>query len=602
MCGIGGWLGVEEAPHGAEEFARRILKALSHRGPDGQGTWNSPDAHAVLCHTRLAIIDLTPSGAQPMLCANGKWRIVFNGEIYNHETLREELRELGHQFQSRSDTEVIPAVYQQWGIEGLARLRGMFAFAMWCEHTGEAVLARDRFGIKPLYLAHTGDGLIFASEVRAILSVLSTKPSINSLAVATYFATGTVAEPLTMLEGVRMLEPGRALIWRDGSFCEVTFTKPLIRKDGDHPINSEAEAAMLTRDAFLDSVAQHLVSDVPVGIFLSGGMDSTAIAAALNVLSHKNTSSFSITFGDHPLSEGPVSRRTAQHFGLNHHEWEIRGAEAVDLFEEYLAASDQPSIDGFNTFCVSRFASQNGMKVVLSGLGGDELLGSYSSFEKLPLIMSLLKSACPVGRAIGRRLQNSAHPKLSRFGDMLSNPRSWGTAHRAYRGIFSWCETQKILRSYGLDCADTDWRAFTDIEPVGNDPCEIISELEIRRYMRNQLLRDSDVMSMANGLELRVPFVDVPFADALSRIAPRIRFQKAKRLLHRAMSEIPDWVANAPKRGFLFPVQTWLGQAWVGKSPRVRLPRELRTETWYRKIALLTFERWMELRELDFAT
>lgn len=580
MCGIAGILSIAPLPD--LSAVSRAMSALRHRGPDDQGQVFPPSRCAAFAHTRLSILDLSADGHQPMQTSDGRYTIVFNGEIYNFRTLRSELEAAGERFVSHTDTEVILAMYRRHGLGCVRRFEGMFAFAIWDEVERKAFLARDPFGIKPLYYYDQAGVLIFASEVGALLATGSVPRRSCREAVYGYWLFGTVQEPLTIVDGVRCLPAGHCLEWEAGRSQLRSYWEPQIVGEGI----GEADAVRHTRSALLESVQRHLVSDVPVGIFLSGGIDSTAIAALALEAGAKDCATFCITFDNPAYSEGAVAARTAKHLGTRHHEWKMDATTGQNLLGEFLKSSDQPSIDGFNTYCVSRFAHAQGLKVVLSGLGGDELFGGYGSFQMVPRLIRIggRTSLIPwlpgfVGRAMGAMART---PRLRRLGQYLADRPSAAAAYRCMRGIFTPAEAGQLTRHYLGDTGEPSDDGVLHF-PVPRQPTleDTVSYLELTRYMRNQLLRDSDVMSMASGLELRVPFVDWKLFEVLRQIPASRRLASGKRLLREAVPEIPDWVAHAPKRGFVFPFEHWIRAEWGEVFERLHQSTPVSLRTWY---------------------
>ena len=593
MCGIAGILR-DTASATATDRLERMHGAIAHRGPDDRGVWQSPGGHAAYAHSRLSIIDLSSAGRQPMAVADGRFTITYNGEIYNFAELRRSLTTTGVAFRSNSDTEVILRLYELEGPACVERLRGMFAFAIWDERERTCLLARDRFGIKPLYYHEAGGVLTFASEVRALIaSGIST--TLDTQATYEYFRSGSVPEPLTLFRGVRALEAGQYMIWRAGQITTRQYWD--INFDFD---DVEAEPVQATRNALLDSVAHHFVSDVPVGVFLSGGVDSTAIVALARAAQPEKLRTFTITFPGSPLDEGPQARRTAEHFATEHHEWAIDATTARPLFDEFLSAADQPSIDGFNTYTVSRLASRQGVKVVLSGLGGDEIFGGYPSFHEVPRLARMgrwVARAGPAARGAMRVAGAIAGSRVRRLTDLVARRPSLEDAYQVFRGVYTRDEALALTDHY----VGGSHSVVDHIDPLStvsaDDPRDVVSRLEITRYMRNQLLRDTDVMSMACGIELRVPFLDSKLFATMSRIPACQRLQPRKRLLTLAVPEIPEWVATRPKRGFMFPTQQWFEHDWAGEFGNIaqsRGQRIARMDTWYRKWSVLAFEHWLQ--------
>jgi asparagine synthase (glutamine-hydrolysing) len=431
--------------------------------------------------------------------------------------------------------------------------------------------------------------VLFASEVRALVAA-GVPAELDATAAYHYFRSGSVAEPLTLIRGVRALEAGHYLIWRGG-----TVTIHPYWEVGFPDAGTIEDPVAATRTALIDSVRHHFVSDVPVGVFLSGGMDSTAIVALARGLREGELRTFSLAFPGLAIDEGPVARQTAAHFNTTHHEWGVDGPTAASLFEDFLGAADQPSIDGFNVFLVARLARRHDTKVVLSGLGGDELFGGYPSFRMVPRLARMAQVAS-LGGAIGRSAMRMAGEvggsRFRRLADLAAAPATIENAYAVFRGIYTRDEAAALTRHYVGDGGPVD-----DVpvgERAGAAPENAVTELELTRYLRNQLLRDADVMSMASGVELRVPFVDAILFDTVSRLHPGQRVQPGKALLHQAVPEIPAWVATRPKRGFTLPFEQWLAGDLAGAIGRIRPPRDVRPDTWYRQWSLLAFERWVQ--------
>ncbi|HUQ86220.1 MAG TPA: asparagine synthase (glutamine-hydrolyzing) [Vicinamibacterales bacterium] len=589
MCGIAGF--VQQGSVDLCGPLQRMHQAIGHRGPDDRGIWRSPGGHALYAHTRLSVIDPSPAGHQPMQIDNGRFTITYNGEIYNFAALRESLVHDGVAFRSNSDTEVLLRLYQAHGPSFVEQLRGMFAFAIWDERERTCFLARDRFGIKPLYYHESNGVLSFASELRALVRSGIVSPTIDPQAVFEFFRSGSVPEPLTLVKGVRVLEAAHSMTWRDGDATIARYWDINFPED-----DAAADPVAATREALIDSVRHHFVSDVPVGVFLSGGMDSTAMVALATRTQDARLRTFSLTFPGSELDEGPVARRTAEHFGTDHHEWAVDATTARALVTDFLAAADQPSIDGFNTFTVSRLARQHDTKVVLSGIGGDELFGGYPSFREVPKLATWghrAGLAGPVGSVAANLAGHVGGSRFRRVRDLITPATDLENAYSVFRGIYARGEALALTDYYAGSSDAVVEAASTGgiIDPTAQDA---VSRLELTRYMRNQLLRDTDVMSMAWGVELRVPFLDSTLFAAVSRIPAATRLASGKALLLHAVPEIPEWVASRPKRGFLFPMAEWLDGAWAQEfAPRQSVPA-VKMDTWYRKWAVLVFERWAQ--------
>jgi asparagine synthase (glutamine-hydrolysing) len=565
MCGIAGWLGSR-----GQWDADVLRDGLSRRGPDGSGVWQSDKA--TLVHTRLAVIGLGEQGAQPMVrgdAAKSEAVLVFNGEIYNY-------RELGCA-DAESDTAVLLELLEHEGEACLSKLAGMFAFAFYRPSTGEALLARDAFGIKPLYYRINGDALAFASESR-----LLRKPgdAADAGALRDFFLWGSVPEPATVNKEVRQVPAGHFLRWKNGRAEVVRWHKPELRK---HRTMTRDEAVRRTRGALEESVMRHLVSDVPVGVFLSGGIDSTALLALTRqqLGARAELRTFSIGFNDPEFDESDVARRTAEHFGALHTQWLMTPEEGAAEIQEYLAAIDQPTIDGFNSWCVCKLARRAGIKVVLSGLGGDEWFAGYGSFTRVPQLRRMHQMMPAPLRRLAAALCHGASPSSPRrrLCAFLQGDGTWLQAFHAMRGVFTPEEAEELAeRLTRVRPPDPDWTA----EQLPESEAAIAGWLEITRYLRNQLLRDSDLFSMAQGIELRVPFVDVRLADALLELPPEYRLEKGKQLLVDAVPEIPEWVRNRQKRGFVCPFARWMEGSLSGMLQEAREASPVPLVAWYR--------------------
>ena len=573
MCGLAGVVRrggpVAVDPHG---LADALSAALVHRGPDGRGCWLSSDRDALLVHRRLAIIDPGPDGAQPMATDDGRWRIVFNGEVYNYRQLRRELESSGERFHTASDTEVLLRLLASQGPAALSRVRGMFALACWDAHAHSLLLARDRFGIKPLYVALAEGRIAFASELGALRAARLVDDGPAAAGVLAFLSWGSVPPPLTWRRGVEMLAPGTWWQWgQDGRDQRGAFADTRDAYRGDR---REAQPQDAFRDAVShavrDTVRAHLVADVPVGVFLSGGIDSSAIVSAARSIGATSLQTFTVAFDD-LSSESRFARRVASAFGATHHELRLEALHVVDDLPRILAHLDQPTIDGVNSFYVSKAVAATGIKTVLSGTGGDELFGGYPSFTRLPRAMviaraagSLLPAVAPlVAMALPARLR----PRWRRFA--VSNGRL-GEAYRAQRA-FLLPEEVDAIAGPALRDDEAAWRdAVEEVGAVeqslfsssGAETREAsIARLETRLYLGSQLLRDIDVMGMAHGLEIRVPFVDHELLGAVwPRLGRHRSLLRRKRLLFSTLDRpLPAEIVRRSKQGFALPFARWIG-------------------------------------------
>lgn len=587
MCGIAGIVSSRHSPETVKSMTQVMQRALVHRGPDDEGLWQSDCGQAVLAHRRLAILDLSPGGHQPMASADGRYTICFNGEIYNFRVLRSELEKEGVEFHSQSDTEVILKLFEREGIDSMKKLRGMFALAIWDQTTRRMFLARDPLGIKPLYVHRSPGVLAFASELRALCGSGVFGATMNPQAVRRYLESGSVPEPMTLVQEVECLEAGRSLLWQEGSGRIQSFWQ--LSWSGQEAVTEDA--VEFTRKALADSVRHHFVSDVPVGVFLSGGIDSTAVLAMANETGQAGVRAFSIGVDDPAADESAVARRTAEHFEADYHEMRLDGVKARGLFTEFLQHMDQPSVDGLNTYTVSSLAREHGMKVVLSGLGGDEVFGGYSSFSKIPKMLRWHSWARAIPGLVP--LLQHSKPQHRRLAEFLLSPGSIDDAYASLRGIFARSEAMKLTSWItGQPVVSNPHSVSSNPSPT-TDLADEISRLELTRYMRNQLLRDSDVMSMAHGLELRVPFVDSVLVQKLARIPAATRLQPGKRLLTDAVPEVPEWVVNQKKRGFLFPYEKWLSREWGTAFADASKGAPVPVTTWYQKWVVFVLRHCM---------
>ena len=592
MCGIAGWFGGDA---GLDAVA--LQQALHHRGPDGSGLWEGEKV--TLVHTRLAILDLTEAGKQPMEyrspdSPSRRGVLVFNGEIYNFRELRAELESQGESFTGESDTEVLLRLLVREGVAALPRLAGMFAFAFWDESRGVALLARDPLGIKPLYYREEKGTLAFASETRVLGKAGDTK---DAGALRDFFLWGSVPEPATLNQRVRQLPAGHCLMWKDGK----ATVSPWGPSGGQNvyrgnPAYTKEVAASVTRVAMIESLERHLVSDVPVGIFLSGGIDSTAILALTREVlgPHADIRTFSIGFEEAAFDESAPARRTAECFGACHTEWKMTTEDGAAEIPAFLEAMDQPTNDGFNTWCVSKLARREGVKVVLSGLGGDEIFAGYPSFGRVPQFRTWHERLGPLRSLAALVLKawpaGTPHQRLAAF---LRGGGSWLEAYHAQRGFFTPEEAALLATAF---CSGPPGPLVWDRKGWPTDPRDVVSELEVTGYMRNQLLRDSDVFSMAHGLELRVPLVDQRFLEVIRQIPAGIRLRQGKQLLLEAVPEVPDWVRNQVKRGFRFPFQQWMEGGFGEFLQEARRRSPVPLNTWYRTWVVAAALRVLENR------
>jgi len=527
---------------------------LQHGGPDDEGFYCCAEHHVALGNRRLALIDLSSCGHMPMSYADGRYWITYNGEIYNFPEIKEELEKSGYSFKSHSDTEVILAAFAAWGTNSFKRLNGMFAFALWDNETANLYLVRDGSGIKPLYYSVTKEGLAFASEIKAF-AVVPWLGEKNANWPVYLLAYGHLPEPVTMLKEVKPLPKGSFLRYNvaTGDWDLEAFAFYSYIED----IGDREEAKERVRDCLQKAVQRHLISDAPIGVFLSGGLDSSVMA----ILAAKNHNSalktLSIVFEEEKYSEKKYQDLLISQLNCPNWQEALSEDEFQKSFPGIIRAMDMPGCDGINTWFISKYAKENGLKAVLSGVGGDELFGGYPSFnrintvnwiEKLPAVM--LRS----GRYSGSK-------KMKRMAYL-----SLGGA----KGLYLFLRGQFIpsVIAKQLDASEKEVWQILEEQPVMNDIRSLsegnqASWIEMNMYMQNQLLRDSDVMSMAHGVEIRVPFLDREFISLALAIRSDIKYAGARPkqlLIDSFKTELPAGVWNRPKMGFTFPFAEWLGK------------------------------------------
>jgi asparagine synthase (glutamine-hydrolysing) len=579
MCGIFGIVS-REGEATTRGVLTRALRSLAHRGPDDSGTvvidtdndgGASPPCQIGFAHARLSIIDLSPLGHQPMQDpVTGSW-IVFNGEIYNFRELRQELEAAGVAFKSHSDTEVILAAYRVWGESCLTRLGGMFAFALWDAPRRRLLLARDPLGIKPLYYHQSTQTFIFASEVRTLLQTGLVPRKADPAGVLSYLEFGSVYEPWTIVEGVKAVPPGHVMTVKNGSVSSREFWNPLsfFPRAQSQAASGNGSATAKNLSAILrDAVLSHLVSDVPVGVFLSGGIDSSALVAVLSQ-NGVRPNTFSLVFGEEEFDEGQYSREVARRFGTDHQEITVSQQDTLAVLPEALCAMDQPTIDGINTYLVSAKTRAAGVKVALTGLGADEMFAGYSNFRRVPRMERFSQRFGRLPRLAQRPLAVSMAlfaGKGDRSRKLAELVAGHDDVHPYFlvRTLFGAAEREALF-------SGADWQSPQQLldavmqesvtESQSLDPVNRVSYLESHWYMRNTLLRDSDFMSMAHGLELRVPFLDRALVEACFSIPgdKKLAGDSPKSLLLASLGvELPREIVHRPKRGFTLPFERWL--------------------------------------------
>ena len=570
MCGIAGTFKHRAADRVDREELLRMRDHMTSRGPDAAGAWVSQDGSVGLAHRRLSILDLSENGTQPMFSADGRLAIVFNGEIYNFRELRAVLEQQGCSFRSTSDTEVLLHLYQREGEGMLARLRGMYAFAIWDTQSHSLFLARDPFGIKPLYYADTNGTFRFASQVKALLASKAFQVAPDAAGHVGFFLWGHIPDPFTLHREVRALPAGTSMrVDARGATCKTFCSLPEILAEAEraaarngHPVSREELKAALA-----DTVRHHLIADVPVGVFLSSGLDSTTLAA-LAAEAGGELRTVTLGFDEYRGSandEVPLAEQVAREQGARHETVWITRADFRGERDRLFASMDQPTIDGVNSYFVSRAARQAGLKVALSGLGGDEMFAGYPSFQQIPGAVRRLSAFNRVP-ALGAAFTRVSAPILKHFtspkyAGLLQYGGTYGGAYMLRRGMFMPWELPGLLDP---ELVRQGWESLQPlahleqtIAPLKQDNLKVTA-LESGWYMRNQLLRDTDWASMAHSLEVRVPLVDLAL---LRQVGPWLASPHAPTKAAMAgtpAKRLPDSVLRRAKTGFTVPVREWL--------------------------------------------
>jgi asparagine synthase (glutamine-hydrolysing) len=557
MCGIAGIVGRERA-RDVKETLSKMTGRLEHRGPDAFGEYVAEGI--ALGHRRLSIIDLSESANQPMSDSSNRFIITFNGEIYNYLEVRSKLSE--YDFRTNSDTETILAAYSKYGSDCLSLLNGMFAFAIWDKERDELFIARDRLGVKPLYYFEGEQVFYFASEIRALLASGAVPRRVDRGALRDYLQFQSVYAPLSIVEGVRQLPAG--------SFGRFAANRLEIRKywsveSDPEPITeqTESEVRSKVRDLFRKSVERRLVSDVRLGAFLSGGIDSSAVVAMMSEISPKPVSTFSVNFAEKEFDESEYAETIANKFKTEHNSIRLAARDFLDLLPEALTAADSPSGDGLNTYVVSKATRAAGLKVALSGIGGDELFAGYPNFLNWLKFRTGAVSRAPnvLKKAVGAVLAHSANSKYQRLGSLMSAGSS--SIAEFYP------RTRQVLSEHIVDelCGKSNDASTIASElatlsgNIGKFP--LLSQFSIAEligYTRNVLLKDADQFSMASSLEVREPFFDYQLVEYVLRIPDRYKYPTyPKRLLVDCLDPmLPDSIVHRKKMGFVLPWEDWM--------------------------------------------
>lgn len=671
MCGIFGVINFNGKPVDQQKLIS-ARDTMFHRGPDDEGLFTNTDGSVGFGFRRLSIIDLSAGGHQPMSSPDGRYIIVFNGEIYNYKKLGMRLEERGEKLYTNSDTEVLLRMYMLEGADCLNQLRGMFAFAIWDEKEKSLFISRDRFGIKPLYYLHKEKEFIFSSELKAIKHYKNGL-TLSIEAMDAFLKTGSIPAPLTIYEETKALPAGHWLEYKchtptrlsvtvkqywsffdllnnqsfyhgevedeSGTSSQPVSAKPYL----SGRVGSSNQTSSFVRTLLLDTIRAHMVSDVEVGAFLSGGIDSTAIVSLMRQAGHEKIKTISVTFPGNKLDEAKYSNLAAKKYETDHFEYRLQEEELINNFDKIIEAMDQPTIDGINTYFVSKAAASFGLKVVLSGLGGDELFGGYPSFINIPKYQRIksLPFAKPLLKAAGILMNGRLPAKAIEY---FKNPDAPNAEYRLIRGLFTDAElrtlgwnseiqkskvkskmekTEAGLQLFRLssesDGESSFWPNFSrdlvkdrcspepDIQyQSANQPIsqsinqtlsvlQSVSMLESCIYMRNQLLRDSDVFSMTHSLELRVPFVDnLHYSNVLPYLDSGFDKSFSKKMLVDAVGDLPDEIVHRPKQGFTFPFVDWMKHRKIKEAINDLLVSN-KMQIYFNQQALVNLQKSFEL-------
>ncbi len=565
MCGIAGF-SVNESVHNYQEVVSVMVDALKHRGPDAQNIWNG--ANVYLGHARLSIIDLSENSNQPLHSSDNRYVIVYNGELYNYQELKLELQRVSfgskdqaYFFKTNSDTEVIIAAYQRWGVDCLNKFNGMYAFALYDKVEKSLFIARDRLGIKPLYYSFANSKLVFASEIRSILASGFVPRKLNREVINEYFLYQTVHAPNTIIEGVKMLMPGMFMTLRNNELKFFRYWNApdyaRVKNDLDYKTTCNK-----TQDLLFQSVERRLVADVPFGAFLSGGIDSSAVVGIMSKLCARKVETFNVSFDESEFSEAIYAKKISELFNTQHHEIKLKPSDFLNELPLALKATDHPSGDGPNTFVVSKTTKNAGVTMALSGLGGDELFAGYDVFKRmvdvdkksyLNLFPSWMRGV--PASVLKARSKSVAGDKMHEA--LTQDKFNIASIYPLTRKSFSKFQEKQLLGKNSNPLLNI----VKDLnKTVGDKLLSHVSLLEMQTYMQNVLLRDTDQMSMAVALEVRVPFLDYKLVEFVLSVNDEFKYPSSpkKLLIDSLKGLLPQDIVNRPKMGFTLPWSSWM--------------------------------------------
>lgn len=569
MCGIAGIIG-----HKSEDALAKMLGATTHRGPDDNGSYH--DSLVSMGMNRLAVQDTSNAGHQPMFSENKRFVIVFNGEVYNFLEERKALERQGFKFRSGTDTEVVLKLFELYGKSCLLRLRGMFAFAIWDTQEETLFVARDHMGIKPFLYTHSSHRFLFCSEIKGLITSGLVDKSLDNDAVAEYFLMGHINQPKTVFENVKSLLPGHYLLWKKS---DITIKK--YWSITDHPLQeipSYEDAVAQVRALTIASVKEEMISDVPLGVFLSGGLDSSVVTAAMKLSGASKIESFSVGFGREggSIDESDQAKIAAIHFNTNHNQITLQGKEVAEEFENIIASYDQPTIDAFNTYFVSKYTKQK-VTVALSGLGGDEFFGGYGFHKRFLNTYRNRKENWYYGLFDqGAKIFKGSEKLYNSFRSRALNKGLPHLYSKAYCNFFP-PEYSRLIQSENRNNYAIGSKILTstiDLDtPTLEDDFQRISLMNAKSFMTYRLLRDSDAVSMAHSLELRVPMINTRLAHFVFHLPWHYKLDvqananggntykhgKIKKLLADAFyDDLPKSLFEHNKKGFAMPLKSWL--------------------------------------------
>ncbi len=620
MCGING---IWNAGNPQDELGRigQMNAALAHRGPDASGVWQ--DARVTLGHRRLSIIDTSPSGNQPMHSTDGRFHIVFNGELYNYRELRQQLHTAN--FVSQSDTEVVMAAWQHWGPDALERMQGMFAFALWDSLAGVLYLVRDRLGVKPLYYTFSGPALLFSSELRGLLAAGKTARRINRTAMVDFLKFATVHAPATIVEDIHMLMPGHMLVCGARGVEHRCYWDLLRAGRRDVAAMPPGEVKSGIRELLQQSVEMRMRADVPFGAFLSGGIDSSAITGLMAAVSDQPVRTFSVTFSEKEFDESPYAEIIARKFRTSHTRIHLTPDAFLEALPDALSAMDHPSGDGPNTYVVSKVTRASGIKMALSGIGGDELFCGYPVFRQIRELenkrwLRMMPSGVRAlaGGALAALKPSVASEKirtLLRQGDL-----DFLHTYPLKRRVLSDEQVRRLWREPLLP-ADAVQQVCAACAATWLPLMSKISAAEMTTYLPNVLLRDTDQMSMAHSLEVREPFLDHRLVEFVLGVGDNLKFPHTpKQLLTESLGDLlPHDIIQRPKMGFTLPWAHWMKhelKAWCeGRLLLLQRVEDLRHDevmrmwndflrgdrrmTWSRIWPLVVLGHWIDRHDVN---